>query len=65
MEAGFSVLKAPDIPSVLIEFGFISNPTDLANLAREEWRKKAITGLMNALDSWSLKDAAEARLLRQ
>ncbi|TVP56125.1 MAG: AMIN domain-containing protein [Halomonadaceae bacterium] len=31
-QAGFAVLKSPDIPSLLVETGFISNPTDEANL---------------------------------
>lgn len=65
LSAGFSVLKAPDIPSVLVEFGFMSNPKDLANLANPAWRTRAIHGILNALDRWSLQDAAEARLLRQ
>lgn len=65
LSAGFSVLKAADIPSVLIEFGFMSNATDLANLATEAWRAKVIGGIVRALDQWSLDDAAEARLLRQ
>ncbi len=63
--AGFSVLKAPDIPSVLIEFGFMSNPLDLSNLSNPDWRKKAISGILSALNTWSITDAAEARLLRQ
>lgn len=65
LSAGFSVLKAPDIPSVLIEFGFMSNPSDLINLANPAWRAQVIEGIRMALDRWSLKDAAEARLLRQ
>jgi N-acetylmuramoyl-L-alanine amidase len=65
LSAGFSVLKAPDIPSVLIEFGFMSNPNDLANLANPDWRAKVISGILDALDKWGLEDAAEARLLRQ
>jgi len=65
LSAGFSVLKAPDIPSVLIEFGFISNPADLANLASAKWRAKAISGVVTGLDKWSLSDAAESKLLRQ
>ncbi|NOX74340.1 MAG: N-acetylmuramoyl-L-alanine amidase [Alphaproteobacteria bacterium] len=65
LSAGFSVLKAPDIPSVLVEFGFMSNPLDLSNLSNPAWRKKAISGILAALDKWSLADAAEARLLRQ
>jgi len=65
LSAGFSVLKAPDIPSVLIEFGFMSNPSDLANLANPVWRQSVISGVQQALDDWSLNDAAEAKLLRQ
>lgn len=65
LSAGFSVLKAPDIPSVLIEFGFMSNPTDLKNLTNKDWRIKAIKGIVNALDRWSISDAAEGKLLRQ
>lgn len=61
--AGFSVLRAPDIPSVLIEFGFMTNPRDLARLMSKKWREKIITGMIHALDSWSMKDAAQARLL--
>jgi len=65
LQAAFSVLKAPDIPSVLIEFGFMSNPLDLSNLSSANWRKKAINGILAALDVWAIQDAAEARLLRQ
>lgn len=65
LSAGFSVLKAPDIPSVLIEFGFMSNPADLSNLAARKWRENVIKGVISALDAWSLTDAAEAKLLRQ
>ncbi|MEH6833821.1 N-acetylmuramoyl-L-alanine amidase [Falsihalocynthiibacter arcticus] len=65
LEAGFSVLKAPDIPSVLVELGFISNPKDLDRLQDPEWRKKAQLGILQALQNWTVTDAAEARLLRQ
>lgn len=65
LRAGFSVLKAPDIPSVLVELGFISNPKDLANLQDPAWREKAQLGIVQALRVWAVQDAAEARLLRQ
>ena len=65
LSAGFSVLKAPDIPSVLIEFGFMSNAVDLANLKTAKWRAQVIDGLLQAIDTWARNDAAEARLLRQ
>jgi N-acetylmuramoyl-L-alanine amidase len=38
--AGFKVLKAPDVPSVLVELGYLSNPKDEAQLRDPEWRDK-------------------------
>ena len=63
--AGFSVLKAPDIPSVLIELGFMSNPKDLENLKSPVWRGWAVDGIRNALTTWAAQDAARAQVLRQ
>lgn len=60
LEAGFSVLKAPDIPSVLIELGFMSSQSDLDRLQDAEWRSKAALGIIDALDRWALEDAAIA-----
>ena len=39
-QAGFAVLKAPDIPSVLIEMGFISNNSDLKKLTNKQFQEK-------------------------
>lgn len=39
--AGFVVLKAPDIPSVLLELGYLSSERDLARLTSPEWRDRA------------------------
>ena len=36
--AGFRVLQAPDVPSVLVEMGYLSNPEDEKLLTDEEWR---------------------------
>jgi len=63
--AGFSVLKAPDIPSVLIELGFMSSKKDLENLLQAEWRQKAAQGIGAALQAWAKADAAQAQLIRQ
>jgi len=63
--AGFSVLKSPDIPSVLIELGFLSSKRDRENLTDPEWRRKAAQGIRDALLNWAQSDAAQATLLRK
>ncbi len=50
--AGFRVLKAPDIPSVLIEIGFLSNPEDERLLASPEFRDLVISSLVGAIDKY-------------
>jgi len=50
--AGFVVLKSPDVPSVLLELGYLSNPTDAANLARPEYRDKLARATLRAIDSY-------------
>ncbi|MFB9951012.1 N-acetylmuramoyl-L-alanine amidase [Rhizobium puerariae] len=47
--AGFQVLRAPDIPSVLLELGFLSNPEDEKLLLDEAWRQKVIDRLGDAV----------------
>lgn len=61
----FSVLKAPDIPSVLIELGFLSSDVDRARLVDPEWRAAAVRAIETALIDWSLADAAKAGLRRR
>jgi len=39
-QAGFVVLKSPDIPSILVETGFISNPDEAARLKRSDYQKQ-------------------------
>ena len=63
--AGFSVLKAADIPSVLIEIGFLSSPRDLKNLQDPEWRAAMTRGILNGLVAWREEDAARRALVRQ
>jgi N-acetylmuramoyl-L-alanine amidase len=60
LEAAFSVLKAPDIPSVLIELGFMSSETDLANLTDPDWRAQAAQGIVAAVNAWTLDDTARS-----
>ncbi|MEN3791587.1 N-acetylmuramoyl-L-alanine amidase [Fulvimarina sp. MAC3] len=50
--AAFIVLKAPDVPSVLIELGFMSNAQDAKLLADETWRTEAMTTIAEAITSF-------------
>jgi len=59
--AGFRVLKAPDVPSVLVELGFVSNKSDLEHLASERWRSKTVGCMAQAIDSFLAKPLATAR----
>jgi len=51
-QAGFVVLKAPEIPSVLVEMGFLSNAQDEAALRRPEHRAKVARALTRAIHGW-------------
>lgn len=53
--AGFKVLKAPDVPSVLIELGYVSNKSDLELLQSNAWRNKAVASVASAVDSFLAK----------
>jgi N-acetylmuramoyl-L-alanine amidase len=50
--AGFRVLKAPDVPAVLLELGYLSNEKDLPNLVAPEWRKKVADSMVRAVDEF-------------
>jgi N-acetylmuramoyl-L-alanine amidase len=50
--AGFAVLKAPDVPSVLIELGFLSNPGDERMLAAKPGRRKLGRAIARAVDAY-------------
>jgi N-acetylmuramoyl-L-alanine amidase len=50
--AGFVVLKAADIPSVLVEMGFMSNPRDEAALRKAEHRRLIAAAMKRAVDAW-------------
>jgi N-acetylmuramoyl-L-alanine amidase len=53
--AGFRVLKAPDVPSVLIELGYVSNKDDLENLVSEDWRSRTVGSVAHAIDAFFAK----------
>lgn len=56
--AGFRVLKAPDVPSVLIELGYMSNPADVKRLKSSAWRKKVAAAVANAVGTYFAKRTA-------
>jgi N-acetylmuramoyl-L-alanine amidase len=47
--AGFRVLKAPDVPSVLLELGYLSNEKDDVALTSPAWREKAVARMTEAV----------------
>ncbi len=63
--ASFSVLKSPDIPSLLLELGFLSSGRDLGNLIDPEWRARMALAIADSIDAWIIADAANADLVRQ
>lgn len=58
--AGFRVLKAPDVPSVLVELGYVSNKGDLAHLVSDSWRTKTVGSMAQAIDTFLAKRLATA-----
>lgn len=62
--AGFSVLKAADIPSVLLEVGFLSTEEDLRNLSDPIWRQGMAAGIRDGIIAWRDEDRALAPLRR-
>ena len=63
--AAFSVLKAADIPSILVEIGFLSSDRDLKNLSDPLWRRKAVAAIRDGLQAWIIVDKAARGLVRQ
>lgn len=57
-EGGFSVLKSPDIPSVLVELGFLSSARDLKRLTDPEWRARMAAAMRDGILVWAKEDAA-------
>ena len=53
--AGFAVLKAPDVPSVLVESGYLSNERDEQMLRRPEYRTKLASALARAIEGFLAK----------
>ena len=60
-QAGFAVLKAPDIPSVLVEAAFISNPEEEAKLNSAAYQNELADALMRAIVTYFSKNPPLAR----
>jgi N-acetylmuramoyl-L-alanine amidase len=58
--AGFRVLKAPDVPSVLVELGYVSNKDDLEHLVSDDWRSRTVGAVAHAIDTFFAKRLATA-----
>ncbi|MGB2172534.1 MAG: N-acetylmuramoyl-L-alanine amidase [Porticoccaceae bacterium] len=62
-QAGFLVLKSPDIPSLLIETGFISNPKEARKLASAGYQQRMAKAIFNGLDQYYSEHPPEGTLL--
>jgi len=60
-QAGFAVLKAPDIPSILVETGFISNPEEESKLKDEGYQSELADALMSGISRYFAKNPPLAR----
>ena len=61
--AGFRVLKAPDVPSVLIELGYMSNRQDEQNLRSPDWQRRVAGSISKSVDAYF--EAEESGEMRQ
>ncbi|MCX7898912.1 MAG: N-acetylmuramoyl-L-alanine amidase [Methylocystis sp.] len=60
--AGFVVLKAYDVPSVLLELGYLSSEKDLSRLTSPQWRDRAAQKTADAIDGFFAARSREARM---
>ncbi|MBI5926179.1 MAG: N-acetylmuramoyl-L-alanine amidase [Aquabacterium sp.] len=60
-QAGFAVLKAPDIPSILVETGFISNPEEEAKLQDDDYQRELADALLQGIQRYFAKNPPLAR----
>ncbi len=60
-QAGFAVLKAPDIPSILVETGFISNPEEESKLNDEDYQSQLADALLLGIQRYFAKNPPLAR----
>jgi N-acetylmuramoyl-L-alanine amidase len=51
-QAGFAVLKAPDLPAILVETGFISNPSEASRLADRTHQRKVASAIFSGINNY-------------
>jgi N-acetylmuramoyl-L-alanine amidase len=62
-QAGFAVLKSPDIPSILVETGFISNPSESQLLSTTAYQKKMARAIHTGIREWFLAHPPSGTLI--
>lgn len=62
-QAGFAVLKSPDIPSILVETGFISNPSEAKKLSSASYQKTIAAAIHRGIRDWFLAHPPSGTLL--
>ena len=62
-QAGFAVLKSPDVPSLLIETGFISNPGEADRLSTPSYQDKMARAIRRGIQSWFARQPPPGTLL--
>ncbi|MCY7319774.1 MAG: N-acetylmuramoyl-L-alanine amidase, partial [Ramlibacter sp.] len=60
-QASFAVLKAPDIPSVLVETAFISNPEEEERLRSDQYQEQLANAIMRGINRYFQKNPPLAR----
>jgi N-acetylmuramoyl-L-alanine amidase len=60
-QAGFAVLKAPDIPSVLVETAFISNPEEETRLRSDDYQEQLADAIMRGIHRYFARNPPLAR----
>ncbi|HAN68132.1 MAG TPA: N-acetylmuramoyl-L-alanine amidase [Halieaceae bacterium] len=64
-QAGFAVLKSPDIPSILVETGFISNPGEAQKLSTRAYQQKVAQAIHAGIRDWFLAQPPPGTLIAQ
>jgi len=62
LQARFVVLKSPDIPSILVETGFISNPAEERNLRRAAHRRKLARAMLRGIEDYFAEHGPPGRV---